>query len=39
MGDQKDSKRYRVAPVKLSDYERLHIVESFAEEVRNDGRT
>jgi len=39
MGDQKENKRYKVSQQKLSDFERLHIVESFSEEVRNDGRT
>lgn len=37
MTDKKD-KRYKLALVKLSAFERLHIVEGFAEDVRNDGR-
>jgi hypothetical protein len=37
--DQKDTKRYKLASVRLSDFERLHIVEGFGEEIRNDGRT
>ncbi|KAI6195887.1 hypothetical protein M3Y94_01042000 [Aphelenchoides besseyi] len=39
MAEQKESKRFKVPAVKLSDFERLHIIEGFNEDLRNDGRS
>jgi hypothetical protein len=38
MGDQKEAKRYKVCPIKMSEFERIHIINGFEEQVRNDGR-
>ncbi|KAI6240515.1 3 exoribonuclease family, domain 1 containing protein [Aphelenchoides fujianensis] len=39
MTESKENKRFKVPPTKLSDFERLHIIEGFNEDVRNDGRS
>ncbi|KAI6234367.1 3 exoribonuclease family, domain 1 containing protein [Aphelenchoides fujianensis] len=39
MTESKENKRFKVPPAKLSDFERLHIIEGFNEDVRNDGRS